>query len=195
MMNLVLIGISGSGKGTQAELLSKQYNIIHISTGELFRGEYEKKSQEGLAAYKYWNKGKWVPDEVTFALLKIYLDGARNGFILDGFPRTENQCKILDAYIEGKNQKINQAIFLKVNTDVALNRLLKRGEIDRQNKGKSRDDEKEKIIRQRFNSFIQNMDSILTYYRNKNILLEVNGERRIDNIFQEIIQKIEAKKS
>lgn len=190
-MNLVLIGISGAGKGTQADLLAQKYALAHISTGELFRKEYDLQSPEGIAAYQYWSKGDWVPDEVTFALLKLHIDRATTGFVLDGFPRTLPQCQILDEYLKKKSEKVNFAIYLKVTENEAIKRLQNRAKLDARDKGKSRADETEEIIRKRFTSFQQSIAPVLVYYQNQGVLKEVNGERSIDEIFQENINIIE----
>lgn len=192
-MNFVLIGISGSGKGTQAKMLSDKYGVTHISTGDLFRREYEKKSKEGMAAFAYWSKGLWVPDEVTFALLKIYLDQAQNGFILDGFPRTKPQCEILDNYVKEKGSQINKAIYLQVSEEEALKRLLLRGKKDEKETGKQREDEQSHIIKARFKSFSDSIAPILAYYKKHQKLLEINGEGEVKEIHQEIVNKIENK--
>lgn len=192
-MNLVLIGISGAGKGTQAELLAKKYSLKHISTGELFRKEYTVQSAEGLAAYQYWSKGDWVPDDVTFALLKLHLDGAENGFVLDGYPRTVVQCQILDNYLLLKQQKVDFVIYLKVSQEEAIKRLKIRAEIDKKNQGKSREDETEEIIKKRFISFQTSITPVLDFYQNLGVLKEVNGERSIEEIFKEMVDIIESR--
>lgn len=186
-MNLVLIGISGSGKGTQGDLLAQKYGLKHISTGEIFRQEYEKKSAEGMAAFSFWSQGKWVPDDVTFALLKIYLANCPGGFVIDGFPRTKNQCIILDDYLSKSGNKLDNAIYLKVSEDEALKRLRLRGEKDAVEKGKSREDEKEEIIRARFKSFTESAAPVLEYYSQKGLLLEINGEQSIEKIFSDLV--------
>ncbi|MCL5675877.1 MAG: nucleoside monophosphate kinase [Patescibacteria group bacterium] len=185
-MNLAIIGPSGSGKGTQAELLAQKYHLAHISTGELFRREYEKKSPEGLAAYKYWSTGCWVPDRETFNLLKLYLDKAKSGFILDGFPRTGAQAEILDDYLSKKGEKLDLVLLFIVSEEEVVKRLLLRAEKDKQEKGKARSDEKEDIIRQRMRSFTQSINPILEYYQKSNRLIKVNGEGKIEDIFSEI---------
>lgn len=192
-MNLILIGISGSGKGTQGELLANKYHLKHISTGELFRQEYEKKSPEGLHAYSFWGQGKWVPDEVTFALLRIYLMAATNGFVLDGYPRTLVQCQMLDSYLADKSDKLDLVIYLKVSSQEALKRLFLRSIKDTKDKGKSREDEKEEIIKARFKSFLESVEPVLSFFQKKKILFEVDGEKSIEEIFKDIINKIENK--
>ncbi|MBI3384928.1 adenylate kinase [Candidatus Gottesmanbacteria bacterium] len=190
-MNLVLIGISGAGKGTQADMLAKQYSLNHISTGELFRQEYEAKSPEGIAAYNYWSKGNWVPDRVTFALLKLHLDRVQNGFVLDGFPRTLAQSQILDDYLSQKNQKVDFVIYLKVSEEEAIERLQNRAKLDERDKGKSREDETEEIIKKRFMSFQQSIAPVLDFYQKHGVLKEVNGERSIEEIFTNIVNIVE----
>lgn len=185
-MNLSIIGPSGSGKGTQAELVAQKYQLSHISTGELFRKEYAKKSPEGLAAYAYWSAGKWVPDRETFALLKIYMEMAKTGFILDGYPRTVNQAIMLDNYLKEQNLKLDYVINLEVNENEVVKRLFLRAEKDKAQKGASRNDETENVIRQRINSFKESIAPIIDYYQKQNKLINVNGEGKIEDIFNEI---------
>ncbi len=168
-------------------MLAKRYALEHISTGELFRQEYESKSPEGIAAYSYWSKGNWVPDRVTFALLKLHLDRAKNGFVLDGFPRTLAQCQILGDYLSQKKQKVDFVIYLKVSEDEAIKRLQKRARVDEQDRGKSREDETEEIIKKRFASFQQSITPVLDFYQKDGVLKEVNGERSIEEIFAEMV--------
>lgn len=189
-MNLVLIGISGSGKGTQAAILSSKYNCRHISTGELFRKEYDKKSPEGVAAYEYWGRGLWVPDEVTFALLKTKLSESLDGFVLDGFPRTKEQAEILDSYLKENNKQLDKVIYLQVGQEEALKRLLLRGEKDKKNIGQARADEEEEIIRKRFQSFLKSVDPILNYYKDSGRLIIINGEKSVVSIAQEISNQL-----
>lgn len=193
-MNLAIIGSSGSGKGTQAELLANKYHLVHISTGELFRKEYEKKSPEGMAAYRYWSVGRWVPDKETFALLKLFLDQAINGFILDGFPRTINQAEMLDLHLKEQKRTLDLAINLVVSPDEVVKRLVLRAEKDRVAKGAARQDETEKVIRQRITSFKESVLPIFAYYQKDNRLIEVNGKGKVEDIFVDIVKKIENKK-
>ncbi|MBI3980559.1 nucleoside monophosphate kinase [Candidatus Microgenomates bacterium] len=193
-MNLVIIGLSGAGKGTQADLIAQKYGLQHLSTGEMFRTELEKRSPEGLAAYEYWKEGKWVPDDVTFSLLKLYLDESKSGFILDGFPRTLKQCEILNGYLNKSNQTTDWAIYLQVSPEESLKRLKLRAEKDMVAKGKSRLDETEDVIKKRFQSFIESVEPVLNYYRSQGKLLEVNGERSVEKIFQEIDGQLQQKK-
>ena len=192
-MNLVIIGLSGAGKGTQADLLAQKYDLKHLSTGEIFRAELEKKSSEGLAAYEYWKDGKWVPDDVTFALLKLYLDESKSGFILDGFPRTLKQCEILDNYLKKNNESVDLAIYLQISREESLKRLKLRAQKDLVAKGKSRLDETEEVIKKRFQSFIESVEPVLNYYRSHGKLLEADGERSIEEIFQEIDSQLQQK--
>lgn len=192
-MNLAIIGPSGSGKGTQAQLIAQKYHLTHISTGELFRKEYEAKSPEGLAAFAYWSVGHWVPDEETFSLLKLYLEKAQNGFVLDGYPRTVDQGKVLDFYLKEQNLKLDLVVNLVVSEDEVVKRLLLRAQKDKARKGASRKDETEKVIRQRMVSFKQSIKPILFYYESDQRLVEVNGVGKIEDIFTNIVAQIEKK--
>ncbi len=193
-MNIILIGISGAGKGTQAKLLAQKYLINHISSGELFRKEFAKKSPEGIAAHEFWNKGKWVPDEVTFNLIKLYLDKSANGFVLDGFPRTVNQCLLLSDYCSAKKERITRVIYLLVSETEAVKRIKLRAVKDLAASGKCREDETDELIKARFRSFIESVNPVLDYYRDKGLLLEINGERTVEEIFAEIVSKLTEKK-
>ena len=189
-MNLTLIGLSGAGKGTQADLLAQKYGLEHISTGALFRSEFEKKSPEGLAAYEYWKNGKWVPDDVTFALLKLHLNKNQNGFILDGFPRTVKQSEVLDEYLQENKKNLDLALYLKVSEEESLKRLRLRAIKDLTASGKSRLDETDDVIKKRFKSFIESAQPVLKYYRASNRLVELNGERSIVEIAADIEKNI-----
>ncbi len=193
-MNLAIIGSSGSGKGTQAELLAQKYNLTHISTGELFRKEYEKKSKEGLAAYAFWSKGCWVPDQETFALLKLYLEKAKSGFILDGFPRTVSQAQMLDEYLKQENLSLDGVINLEVSDKEVVKRLFLRAEKDREIKGEARKDETRKVIEKRLASFRESVKPILSYYKKQGKLLNIEGKGKVTDIFCAIVKKIEKQK-
>jgi len=189
-MNIIIIGPSGSGKGTQAELLSKKFNILTISMGELIRQASEQKIPEGIKAESYWRKGNWVPAELTFKILQPALNQGKKGFILDGFPRTIEQISLLEKYLKEKGKKIDRVIHLWISDEEAVKRLLLRAKKDIKRKGKARKDETEEIIRERLNSYHQTVDPILDYYRKKGILEKVDGERPIEPIHQDIMRRL-----
>lgn len=189
-MNFVIFGPSGSGKGAQAELLSKKLKIPTISMGKLFREAYEKKTPEGIEAESYWRKGNWVPGKLTFKVLKPALDKCPRGFILDGYPRRIDQIPPLENYLAKKGQKIDWAILLWISDEEAIKRLLLRAEKDIKAKGKARLDETEEVIKARLASYHQAVDLIIEYYRRKGILMEVDGERPIEVIYQDIMARL-----
>lgn len=189
-MNLIIIGPSGSGKGTQAELLSKKFNIPTISMGELIRQASEQKIPEGIKAENYWRKGNWVPAELTFRILQPALNQGKKGFVLDGFPRTIEQVPLLEKYLEERGKKIDKVIHLWISDEEAVKRLLLRAKKDIRRRGKPRKDETEEIIRERLSSYHQTVDPILDYYRKKGILEKVDGERPIEPIHQDIMKRL-----
>lgn len=189
-MNIVIFGPSGSGKGTQAELLSKKFKIPNISMGELFRQAYEEKTPEGIEAESYWGKGNWVPGKLTFKVLKPSLDKCQRGFILDGYPRRKDQIAPLKKYLKERGQKIDWAILLWVSDKEAIKRLLLRAEKDIKARGKARPDETEEVIKARLVSYHQTIDPIIEYYRENGVLMEVDGEKPIEVIYQDIMARL-----
>lgn len=191
-MNIVIFGPSGSGKGTQAELMSKKLKIPTISVGKLFREAYEKKTLDGIKAESYWGKGNWVSGKLAFKILKPVLDKCRKGFVLDGYPRRTDQIPSLDKYLEKKGQKIDRAILLWISDKKAIERLLLRAKKDVQAKGKARStDESKALIKTRLASYHQTADPITEYYQKQGILEKVDGERPIEVIHQDIVARLE----
>jgi adenylate kinase len=189
-MNLIIFGAPGSGKGTQAELLSKELKIPTLSMGELFRQAYDKKTSDGIKAYDYWGKGKWVPGKLTFKVLKPFLARCSKGFILDGYPRRKDQIPPLEKYLKAKKERIDKAILLLVSDQEAIKRLLLRAEKARQTKGEIRFDDTKKLIKARLNSHHQTINPIINYFRERGNLLEIDGERSIEAIYQDIIKRL-----
>ncbi len=175
-MKLIIFGPPGSGKGTQAKLLAKDLNLKHISTGEIFREEYKNKTKLGLEAYeKYWGKGNLVPDDITINILKNKLKNIKDGFILDGFPRTIKQAEELDKFCN-----IDKVIVLDVPYHTLKARLLKRAKIE------GRSDDTLEIIKKRFKSYRELTAPLLKYYKNKIILAD--GDNKAENIEKDILK-------
>lgn len=192
-MNFVILGLSGCGKSTQAALLAKDLDLTHISTGRLFRHELENKTPLGIAAYKnFWGKGRWVPTPVAFKLLKPELQRTLgHGFVIEGWPRTTGQAKLLDAYLEENTQKIRRVFYLDTPDEIALDRLRVRAENDKAITGKVRvDDSSPEIIRTRFNSYKETIAPILKYYEEAGTLCRIDNSRSIEAVNRNILGKV-----
>jgi len=188
MTNIVLFGPPGAGKGTQAEVLKEKYNLIHISTGDVFRYNIKNETDLGKLAKSFMDKGDLVPDEVTIDMLKAEVDKnpEAKGFIFDGFPRTESQAQALDNFLAEKGEGINAMIALEVAEDVLVKRLLKRGETS----GRP-DDQDETKIRNRFNEYETKTAVLKNYYTDQNKYYGVDGVGSIDEITLRLCDVIE----
>jgi len=183
MKNIVLFGPPGAGKGTQAEFLKNMYNLVHISTGDVFRYNIKNATELGLLAKKYMDEGDLVPDEVTIKMLKAEVEknADANGFIFDGFPRTESQAAALDLFLEEKGEQINGMVALEVSEDLLVTRLLERGKTS----GRS-DDTDESKIRNRFNEYNTKTAVLKDYFAAQNKYYGIDGVGSIEEITQRI---------
>ena len=183
MKNIVLFGPPGAGKGTQASLLKDFYNLTHISTGDVFRLHIKNKTELGLLAQTYMDKGDLVPDEITIDMLEKevnkYTDTA--GFIFDGFPRTKIQAKALKKFLEKKGETINGMIALEVDEDELVKRILDRGKTS----GRP-DDQDEKKIRHRFHEYKTKTAILKEYYGEQKKYFGINGLGSIEEITQRL---------
>ncbi|MEO0526935.1 MAG: adenylate kinase [Bacteroidota bacterium] len=188
MINLVLFGKPGAGKGTQAEFLKQKYNLKHISTGDVFRYNIKNGTDLGLLARSYMDKGDLVPDEVTIKMLQeeVEKNPDASGFIFDGFPRTEAQAEALDNFLESKNMKINATIALEANDEVLIQRLLERGKMS----GRP-DDQDEDKIRNRFEEYNQKTAPLRKYYEAQGRFHTVDGIGEIQEITHRLAKVIE----
>jgi len=179
MTNLVLFGPPGAGKGTQAEFLKEKYNLIHISTGDVFRYNIKNETALGTLAKSYMDKGDLVPDEVTIKMLNAEVDKNTdaNGFIFDGFPRTNAQAEALGDLMESKDSSINAMIALEVDDEVLVERLLERGKTS----GRP-DDADESIIRNRITEYYSKTAILKDYYSAQNKYFGINGVGSIEDI-------------
>lgn len=189
MINLVLFGKPGAGKGTQAGFLKEKYNLKHISTGDVFRYNIKNGTELGNLAKSYMDKGDLVPDEVTISMLKdeVEKNPEASGFIFDGFPRTEAQAQALDNFLESKNMRIDATIALEADDDILVNRLLERGK----ESGRP-DDQDETKIRNRFDEYNQKTAPLKAYYERQDKFHSVNGIGEIDEITERLSQVIDA---
>lgn len=189
MLNLILFGPPGSGKGTQAEKLVEKYQLLHISTGDLLRSEIKNETPLGVEAKKYIDKGELVPDEVVIGMISSQLDqnvGKVKGFIFDGFPRTQPQAEALDKLLDLKNTAITQLVALNVSEEEVVARIIKRGETS----GRS-DDNDQNIIRNRFQVYLNETTAVAEHYKSKGKYSEVKSEGTIEEVFEALTQVID----
>ena len=184
--NVVLFGPPGAGKGTQAVKLKELLNVPHVSTGDMFRENIKNNTELGRTAKEYSNSGRLVPDEVTIAMVKDRLgrDDMKGGFLLDGFPRSVPQAEALDKILGELGIKLNHVVNIAVADQEVKNRLAKRAEIE----GRA-DDADPKVIENRLNTYKNQSEPCLSYYRPQNIVRDIDGIGTIDEIFGRI-QKI-----
>ncbi|OIN93162.1 adenylate kinase [candidate division WWE3 bacterium CG06_land_8_20_14_3_00_42_16] len=192
-MIFIILGSSGAGKGTQAKLLSQRFgNIPTISTGALLRIKFDENTKDGIEAEKYWGKGNWVPDKLMFKILgkRLADEDCEQGFILDAFPRTLNQVRILDEYLAARSKRVDQVIYLRVPEEEVITRMMERAKRDIQVFGKARRDEDPAIIRERLKSHRGTIEPILTEYAKRGILLDIDGHRPIGEIHEDTMDHL-----
>ena len=179
MINIVLFGKPGAGKGTQAEFLKKKYNLVHLSTGDIFRFNIKNDTELGKLAKTYMDKGDLVPDEVTIKMLESEVDKNPEvaGFLFDGFPRTLAQAEALDMFLHGKKQQITATVALEADDNVLVARLLERGKTS----GRP-DDQDEAKIRNRYDEYNQKTAPLMHYYQKQDKFYAVNGIGTIQEV-------------
>ena len=188
MINIVLFGKPGAGKGTQAEFLKSKYQLFHISTGDLFRHHISNKTDLGMLAQSYMNKGDLVPDQVTIYMVKEAVDQntEAKGFIFDGFPRTTQQAEALDEFLSEKSMSISATLALEADDDILIDRLIKRGKTS----GRADDQEEEKI-RNRFDEYNNKTAPLRAFYEAQGKFHSVNGIGEIEEITQRLTALID----
>ena len=188
MINIVIFGKPGAGKGTQAAFLKSKYELFHISTGDLFRHHISNKTALGKLARSYMDKGDLVPDQVTIDMLKDTVENhpEAKGFIFDGFPRTTKQAEALDDFLSERSTIISATLALEANDDILVKRLIKRGKIS----GRL-DDQDEDKIRNRFEEYKNKTAPLRDFYIAQGKFHSVNGVGSIDEITQRLTELID----
>jgi adenylate kinase len=191
MLNLVLFGPPGAGKGTQALNLIDKYQLVHLSTGDILRNELADKTTLGLEARKYMDKGELVPDEVVIGMIESKLDkhADAKGFIFDGFPRTKAQAGALDKLLLKKNTAIGLMVALEVQKQELINRLMGRGKVS----GRA-DDQDINVIENRINVYNRETAPVIEYYDAQGKFKSVNGMGSIKEIFKRLCRVIDGVK-
>ncbi|GIR11658.1 MAG: adenylate kinase [Cryomorphaceae bacterium] len=179
MLNLVLFGPPGAGKGTQAARLVEKYHLVHLSTGDIFRSNIKEGTDLGQLAKSYIDKGALVPDEVTIGMLEAEVNSNSNakGFIFDGFPRTSAQAEALDAFLSSKDTEVSFMLALEVDENELITRLLERGK----SSGRA-DDQDAGIIKNRIQVYENETAVLKTYYANQNKFFGIEGVGSIESI-------------
>lgn len=188
MINIVLFGKPGAGKGTQADFLKAKYQLFHISTGDLFRHHISNKTELGTMAQSFMDNGDLVPDQVTIDMLKDAVENHPDarGFIFDGFPRTTKQAQALDQFLKEKSMQISATLALEADDDILVARLLNRGKTS----GRS-DDQDEEKIRNRFEEYNNKTAPLRDFYTAQGKFHSVNGIGSIEEITQRLTTLID----
>lgn len=188
MLNLILFGPPGAGKGTQAKMLAEAKNLAHLSTGDILRGEVEAGTELGNKAKTIMDAGELVPDEVVVAMIEnkvAALQSEKDGFIFDGFPRTVAQAEALDKMLTKKDLQIDALVRIEVPEEELVNRLLKRAEEE------GRSDDNEETIRNRFRSYQEKTLPVARYYEENGHVAEVYGVGSVDEVRQRLDAVVE----
>ena len=187
MLNVIIFGAPGSGKGTQSELIIAKYGLYHISTGEILRQEIKKQTELGVIAEGYIKTGQLVPDELIIKILSDVLDAnpEAKGYIFDGFPRTIAQGEALDQLLREKNTSIVAVLNLVVDEEELLNRLIKRGEES------GRTDDNPEVIQNRLKVYRNQTEPLKEYYKKQGKLFQVKGNNVIEDVFEQIVEVLD----
>ena len=187
MLNLVLFGPPGAGKGTQSENLIKKYELIHVSTGDIFRAHVNNETELGLLVSKLMAEGELVPDAITISMLEEEVDKNPHvkGFVFDGFPRTVPQAKELDLFLARKGSKVDGVIALDVNQEVLSKRIAER------HKTSGRPDDDAHKLEKRISEYFEKTIHVLPYYEEQGKLTKIDGMNPIDIVYKDLCAVID----
>ncbi|MGN6575873.1 MAG: adenylate kinase [Nocardioides sp.] len=187
-MRLILMGPPGAGKGTQAKVISERLGVPAISTGDIFRANVSQRTPLGVEAQRYMDAGDYVPDEVTNAMVRsrIAEPDAREGFLLDGYPRTVAQVEELDSMLADSGDSIDAVVVLTVDRDEVVQRLLKRAEIE------GRADDTEDVIRRRQEVYADQTAPLLEVYAGRGLLVEVDGLGSVEQVSSRVFAALDS---
>lgn len=212
-MYIIMLGAPGAGKGTQADILSREMNLPHVASGDLFRQALAKRTRVGLLAKSYMDKGELVPDEITIKMILERIDrpDCASGCLLDGFPRTLKQAKALDKVLKERGKRIDRAVYIEVPDEVLLKRLSERwlcracqtpyhmassppkvaGKCDRcGGELYQRPDDRKETVKERLGVFLAETIPILDYYQKQGKLIKVNGDLEMQEVAREIVSAL-----
>lgn len=210
-MRLILLGPPGAGKGTQASGLSKEYDIPHISTGDIFRYNIKEQTPLGIIAKEYMDNGQLVPDELVVELIeeRLQLDDCKNGFLLDGFPRTLNQADSFDNFLQQHDKKINYVINIEANDEEIIKRISGRRNCTNckaifnisnekieevcpicNGSLHQRDDDSEDVVRERLKVYHDQTKPLIDYYTKKDLIVNIDGLDSIENVSANIFKAL-----
>jgi adenylate kinase len=189
MSRFLLIGPPGAGKGTQAALLAEAYGIPAISTGDIFRDNVKNKTELGLKVKSIMDRGEYVPDSLTNELIRNRLSDAdaEAGFLLDGYPRTNDQVNELDDILSSQHRVLDAVVLLVADTDELVRRLLKRAE------EQGRADDTEEVIRHRQNVYLEQTRPLIDIYSSRSIVVEIDGLGQVGEVTERILNALTAR--
>ena len=190
MLNIVIFGAPGSGKGTQSENLIKHYELFHISTGDVLRDHIKRGTELGKTAKQYIDQGQLIPDELMIGILAQVIDdnkeAAQNGVIFDGFPRTIPQAEALETLLNERGTSVSAVVGLEVPEQELIDRLVKRGQMS------GRSDDHEETIKKRLAVYHNQTSPLQEFYKEKGLYKAIKGTGTIDGIFEDIKAAIDA---